>query len=215
MNKKIILVGTTIITMALILIIILPLGNATTNSKLTENPENTGIQILQGKITPNEDLFIILEKVPLQDTYNCIQPTANDPNFELIVFSPQGGTATLSEQINNGKYQNSSIQLTSNEITTYDFTAPLTEKKGDLNLTLDGVGYLNIPEQLITPSPIPFYNLGELSVFTFVTIVTTIIILFSFMISIAATKKAKRKSGKHRNPNPTRKDHPSFLLGVL
>jgi hypothetical protein len=191
MNKKIILAATAMITIALLLIIFSPTGAIQRNSELTGKPDNSGIQILQGKITPNGDLFIILEKVPLQDTYNCIQPTANDPHFELVVFSPQGGTATLSEQINNGKYQNSSIHLTSNEITTYDFTVPLTEKKGDLNLTLDGVGYFNIPEQLITPSPIPFYNLGQLSVFTFVTIVTTIIILFSFMISVAATKRAK------------------------
>ena len=191
MNKKITLAATAMITIALLLIIFSPTGAMQKNSELTGKPENTGIQILQGKITPNGDLFIILEKVPLQDSYNCIQPTANDPNFELIVFSPQGGTATLSEQINNEKYQNSSIQLTSNEITTYDFTAPLTEKKGDLNLTLDAVGYFNIPEQLITPSPIPFYNLGQLSVFAFVTIMTTIIILFSFTISIAATKRAK------------------------
>ena len=191
MNKKITLAATAMITMALLLIIFSPTGAMQKNSELTGKPENTGIQILQGKITPNGDLFIILEKVPLQNSYNCIQPTANDPNFELVVFSPQGGTATLSEQINNGKYQNSSVQLTANEITQYSFTVPLTTKKGTLNLTLDGVGYSNIPEQLIRPSPIPFYNLGQLSVFTFVTIVTTIIILFSFMISVAATKRAK------------------------
>lgn len=191
MNKKIILAATAMTTIALLLIIFSPIGTMQKNSELTMKTENSGIQILQGKITPNGDLFIILEKIPLQDTYNCIQPTANDPNFELIVFSPQGGTATLSEQINNGKIQNSTIQLTANQITQYSFSAPLTEKKGTMNISLNGVGYFNIPEQLIRPSPIPFYNLGQLSVFTFVTIVTTIIILFSFMISVAATKRAK------------------------
>ena len=191
MNKKIILATTAIIMIALLLIIFSPTGAMQKNSELTGKPDNSGTQILQGKITPNGDLFIILEKVPLQNSYNCIQPTANDPNFELVVFSPKGGTATLSEQINNGKIQNSTIQLTANEITTYDFAVPLSKEKGTLNLTLDGVGYYNIPEQLITPSPIPFYNLGQLSVFAFITIMTTIIILFSFTISITMTKRAK------------------------
>lgn len=56
-----------------------------------------GVNIVQGKITPSGMLFIILEQIPGQNAYGQIQATANDPNFEIMLYNPNVAQAvTLS-----------------------------------------------------------------------------------------------------------------------
>ena len=196
MNKKIIAGETALIIMGIILIMVTPTGNSQPISSHGTPQVNFSLkaassQIVQGKITPNGDLFIILEQVPMSTQYEIIPSVANNPNFELLIYSPNGGNIILHEQVGNQPAQNISIPTTTRQITEYHFTLALTPHQANLNLSIQGVGYFNIPEKLVTPSPIPFYNLGELSEFGFLTIMTAIIVLLSFTIALAIIHRAK------------------------
>lgn len=196
MNKKIIAGGTALMIIGIALLMVIPTGNSQpTSSHGTPQTDfsltGTNNQIIEGKITPNGDLFIILEQVPLSTQYEAIPAVANNPNFQLLVYAPNGGNITLNEQVGNQPARNISISTTPRQITSYDFTLALTDVQASLNLSIQGIGYFNVPEKLVQPSPIPFYNLGELSEFGFLTIMTAIITLFSFMIALAIVHKAK------------------------
>ena len=152
-------------------------------------PDNT--QVLQGKITDTGILYIVLEKEPLTNKYGELQKTINDPNLEVMLYNPNPTEKVkMSLDINN-RTQNYSITASQDQITQYQFTAPLTIQKGNISIVIGNTGYYNIPEELKLPSPIPFYNMGELSEFAFLTIMTAFISLLSFGIALAILRKTK------------------------
>ena len=83
-NKKIF--GMAIIII-LISLLIIPVANGSTPGSIKATPDNS-VNIVQGKITNNGVLFLILEKVPAMNSYDCIQAPAHDPNFEIIIYNP-------------------------------------------------------------------------------------------------------------------------------
>lgn len=190
-NKKIIVVGTTMILMALLILTLAPNQQQAKAEIQPNSILSGGNSIVEGKITPSGDLFIILEQVPLTGQFNVIPAEANNPNFELLIYSPSGGNISLETQIYGEKAQNLTITTPSREMTQYDFSLALTSVQASLNLTIEGVGYYNVPEKLITPSPIPFYNAGQLTEFAFLTILTAIVVLFSFGIALGTIHRAK------------------------
>ena len=190
-NKKIIVVGTTIMIMALLILTLVPQEPQAKAEIQPNSLLSGGNSIVQGKITPSGDLFIILEEVPLTGEYNVIPAQANNPNFELLIYSPDGGNVTLQTQIAGEKAQNFTVQTPAREMTQYDFSLSLTPTQGNLNLSIQGVGYYNVPEKFITPSPIPFYSSGQLTEFAFLTILTATVVLVSFAIALATIHRAK------------------------
>ena len=196
MNKKITAGGTALIIIGILLIIVIPTGNSQPMSHQNAQAASPSLaggnnQIIQGKITPNGDLFIILEQVPMTNQYEPIPAIANNPNFQLLIYSPNGGNITLQEQVGKEAAKNMTVQTTARQITEYDFTLALTNVQASFNLSIQGIGYFNIPERLITPSPIPFYNLGQLSEFAFLTIITALIMIISFSGALAIIHRAK------------------------
>ena len=187
-TNKLIALATIGLMISISLIIFFPIQNQA--QPQNEKPMSQGTQILEGKITQNGDLFIILDKVPLQNQYEQITGTIHDPNMDLLIYSPEGGSTVLQIQ-SEGKITNLTIQTPPKEMTEYQFTVPLTKKTGTLNMSIQGVGYFNVPEQLIIPEPIPFFNSGELGFFGFITTITSFSILSSFGISLLILRKTR------------------------
>ena len=82
MNKKIIAGGTALMIIGILLITVIPTGNSQPMSHLNTQAASPSLaggnnQIIQGKITPNGDLFIILEQVPMTNQYEPIPANAN------------------------------------------------------------------------------------------------------------------------------------------
>ena len=70
MNKKIIAVGTALMIIGIALLMVIPTGNSQPTSNHGAPQTDFSLtggnnQIIEGKITPNGDLFIILEQVPM------------------------------------------------------------------------------------------------------------------------------------------------------
>jgi hypothetical protein len=131
MNKKIIAGGTALMIIGILLITVIPTGNSQPMSHQNTQAASPSLaggnnQIIQGKITPNGDLFIILEQVPMTNQYEPIPATANNPNFQLLIYSPNGGNITLQEQVGKETAKNITVQTTARQITQYDFSLALT-----------------------------------------------------------------------------------------
>ena len=190
MNKKI-RVGITLLIITIVLLIILTPINTypqphSTTADTSFQPLSSNI--LAGKITPSGILFIILDKKPMLNEYCPLTQTLHDPNILLMVYSPSATNLTLNTQIGKS-WNNQSFNLNTREITQIYLTLPLTRQTENLTLMIQGVGY-HLQEQLITPAQLPFYS-SPMSIFAYLTILTTMSILFAFGIALITLKKTK------------------------
>ncbi len=159
-----------------------------------------GVNIVQGKITPSGMLFIILEQIPGQNAYGQIQATANDPNFEIMLYNPNVAQAvTLSiatwggqknGTLTNPTWANVTINAPQKGIATLQFSVSFTSSEEQMTMEIDGVGY-QFQEQAISSPLFPFYTSGEIGFFAFVTITTGITIIIAFGLSLIILKKAR------------------------
>ena len=191
MNKKI-RVGITLIVIISVLLIVSTPTNEQNHPPHSPSPETVyqplNSNILAGKITPSGILFIILDKKPMLSEYCPLTQTLHDPHILLMVYSPNANNLTFNIKIGT-TWNNQSYQVYQKQITEIYLTLPLTRQTENLTLSIQGVGY-HIQEQLITPATLPFYS-SPMSIFAYLTILTTMSVLFAFGIALAILKRTK------------------------
>lgn len=194
MNKKIILVISTIIMLSML--ISAPTAHAA--QPASQIKPMTTINIIQGKITPSGVFFLILEKTPALNQYNTIQQPAHDPSFMVYVYNPNPTTnltlsiaswaAVTNNTLTDPQWSNISISAPQRQITELDFTAPFTPKLLNMTMEIQGVGY-QFQEQAVASPLFPFYDTGELGFFAFAVITTAGSVVLAFGIALLLLKR--------------------------
>ena len=195
-NKKIFGIAIIIIIISLLII---PVASGSTPGSMKATPDNS-VNIVEGKITNNGVLFLILEKVPAMNSYDCIQTPAHDPNFEIIIYNPNPATnitlniASWAGMKNgtliNPTWSNQTFTAPQKQVIQDDFTVPFTTTKENMTMEINGIGY-QFEEQKVKSVLFPFYSYGELGFFGFVSIITAITIIISFGTALIMLKRAK------------------------